>query len=448
ATSLLQQARGDVGLALSEAWPALPSVGKRRALRLLFQVRAGGERLAPRDRAVLRSALRDSNSEISESAFKLASERFETDGSLLEELALSATSQGDRAAKVIAHSGAQSAFGSLLEILKAPEASARPALREALATAYGNESGDQHLTKRRSELAPWLEHGPSARPIAERVSLALALAPVAAAHALVSPWLAELSQEAQAFSDQWRLVQAARALPSEAHGDAWLDHTARTAEPWMLRAAALEALAVRSRSLAEPLAEHALSDAYPRVRASAVAILAAQPQAFARLQKTVPEDKWFLVRRVALETLPDTPEARRWFVSALQDGAAVVRASAVAALQRVGDATAWPAIKPLLDNAEQYPEVLAEGVSYARALCVTAAIPSLRGIAVRGLKQDAWSADQDLALSALDALSTLGGEAAVWARDHAKGPNVPKAVQLSAAAAAARTTACTPESMP
>jgi hypothetical protein len=415
---------------------------------LLFQLRGRRERLEPRDQEILRSALRDSDNEISEFAFQLAGERLETDGSLLEELALSATSQGDHAAKVIAHSGAHSAFKSLLTVLEAPDASGRPLLREALAAAYGSRSDAQHLAERQAELAPWLERGAGAKPLAARVALALSLAPVAGARTFVTPWVAELVQEAQAFEEQWRLVQAASELPSETRVDAWLDHTAREAEPWMLRAAALDALALRSRLLAEPLAEHALNDAYPRVRASAVAVLATQPQAFARLQKVVPEDRWFLVRRTALEKLPDSANARIWFVSALRDRAAVVRASAVAALRRVGDSAAWPEIKPLLDNAEEYPEVLAEGVSYARALCVTAAIPSLRGIAVRGLKHDAWSADQDLALSALDALSALGGEAAAWARDHANGPNVPKAVQLSAAAAAARTTACTPESKP
>jgi hypothetical protein len=81
-------------------------------------------------------------------------------------------------------------------------------------------------------------------------------------------------------------------------------------------------------------------------------------------------------------------------------------------------------------------------VTLARALCVNASIPSLRAVVLRGLQPDAWSQDQELALSALEALSGFGGDAAAWARDHAVGPVIPKEVQLAAAAAVQRTSAC------
>jgi hypothetical protein len=180
------------------------------------------------------------------------------------------------------------------------------------------------------------------------------------------------------------------------------------------------------------------------VRAVAVSVLAPLPGSVQHLSKSAREDEWFLVRQTALEKLPDGPESRRWFESALKDKTPVVRASAIAALARVRAAESWLQVQPLLDNAEEYPEVLAQGIGFARALCLAAAVPSLRKIVARGIQPDAWTADQDLALSALETLSAFGGEAAAWARDHAVGPTVPKEVQLAAAAAAKRPAACHP----
>lgn len=433
ATALLAHASGDVVAALVEAWPRLPTLGKRRALRLLFIHPASADTRAG---DVLRSALRDQDQEISAQALRIAGERVSFGPALLEELAHSATRQGDAAAQVIAHSSAANALDVLLAVLLEPNGTDRAALRDAIAIAY------QARGAAASEaLKTWLGAEP-AKPVAARAALALALSRVpearADAAALVTPLIADVHE----FADQWRLVQAAMTLPSDPNADAWLDKLARGADEWMLRVAALDALSQRSSALAAPAAHHALTDEYPRVRAVGVRVLAPDPNAFAGLAKVAQEDKWFLVRQAALEKLPDTPQARQLFAAALKDKAATVRASALQALLRVGDSSAWPSVKPVVENAEEYPEVIAAALAYARGLCIHDAIASLKAVVKRGMQPEAWSADQELALAALEALSGFGGDAAAWARDHAVGPLVPKEVHVAAAEAAKRPGNC------
>ena len=437
ATTLLLRAQGDVAGALSEAWPKLPTVGKLRALRLFFQNPSAPD---PRAEGVLRSALRDADGEVVSAAFKLASGKAPFGHALLTELARTASKQGDQAVQHIGHSKRSDALELLLSILVEPGASERPALREALAEAY-RSAPDRAATV----LAAWIGNDGGAKPRAARAALALALSTVREAQAHAGQLVAELSADASEFSEQWRLVQAARALPSDPQGDAFLQSIAERAETWMLRSAGLEALAQRKAPSLQSVAQHALDDSYPRVRASAVAVLSKLPTAIDLLSKKVLADKWFMVRRAALDELPDSPAARSWFVAELADPIAVVRASAIRALARVHAIEAWPKIDPALQNPEQYPEVISEAVAFSRALCVREAVPGLRQVVERGLKPEAWSADQELALSALETISAFGGEDAAWAQKHASSPMVPKEVQLAAAAAAKRPPECAPK---
>jgi HEAT repeat protein len=437
ATTLLLRAQGDVVGALSEAWPVLPSIGKLRALRLLFQNPAAAD---PRAESMLRSALRDSDAEVASAAFKLASGKSPFGQALLTELARSPSKQGDLAVQHIGHSKRDDALELLLAVLVEPGASERPALREALAEAY-RSSPERGVTALRT----WTGDEGANKPRNSRAALALALSTVPEGHVVATQLVAELSSNAGEFSEQWRLVQAARSLPSDPRGDGFLQTTAERAETWMLRSAALEALAQRKAPSLQSVAQRALDDAYPRVRASAVAVLSKVPAAFDLLSQKARADKWFLVRRSALNELPDSPAARSWFLAELSDPIAVVRASAIRALARVGAIEAWPKIDPALQNPEEYPEVIAEAIAFSRALCVRAAVPGLRQVVTRGLKPEAWSADQELALAALETLNAFGGEDAEWAQKHASSPLVPKEVQLAAAAASKRPSACAPK---
>jgi hypothetical protein len=206
--------------------------------------------------------------------------------------------------------------------------------------------------------------------------------------------------------------------------------------------AALAALDARHASAAPEVARRALADDYPRVRANALKVLAGHSPELELLAGYVRDDKWFLVRAAALEALPDSPAAHPVMLAAVGDRTPAVRATAVRVLQRARVPGAWDRIKPLLDNREEYPEVIAEGIAFAKALCIVAATPDLEAVAERGLKPDAWTPDQELAVSALETLSAFGGSAAAWARDHAVGPLVPKQLHDAAAAAAEKPGTC------
>jgi hypothetical protein len=435
ATQLLTQARGDVVSALVAAWPKLSSVGKRRALRLLFA------QPQPDARALdlLRLALRDPAREVNQPALELARKRVEAGPAMLLELAREATPQGDAAALALARSGDATTLEGLLAALLIAGGTERPALREALWASFRSAGSAAPDVVNR-----WAGTQPAAQPIAARAAAALALSRLPEAQSSAAALVRDGLTTAVEFSDQWRLVQAAAALPTEPATDAWLGTLAREAKPWMLRAAALAALQTRSSSAAQGAAEHALSDAYPRVRAAGIKVLGTNSAKIEIVSRYARDDKWFLVRAAAVDALPNTPAGVQVMTAALKDKTPTVRATAVRALQHARAISAWNQIKPMLENAEEYPEVIGAGIAFAKALCVAQAAPSLQAVVVRGLKPEAWSADQELALAALEALSALGGDAAAWARDHAQSPLVPKQVQVAAAAAAAKPRACRP----
>jgi hypothetical protein len=433
ATELLSRARGDVVSALQTGWPTLSVLGKQRALRLLFDARP----IDPRAFEVLRTALSDPDPGVNRKALALAQEHATGGANLLIELSKSATSQGDQAAIALAHGRDPERLHILLAALLQPGGSERPQLREAIAVAFQG-SGESAA----STLAEWSQ---APQPLAARAALALALSHAAQAREFVQTLVLASLKDSTQFADQWRLVQASEGLAAEPLLDAWLSGLAHDANAWMLRAAALDALSARHAPDALTQARKALNDTYPRVRATALHSLAHDPAAFELLAQAAHDDKWFLVRQAALDNLPDSTRARVVWVSAIKDRTPTVRAAAVRALAHAHAAEAFDQIQPLLDNAQEYPEVIAEAVAFAKGLCVSRSAPSLQAVAVRGLKPDAWSADQELALSALDALSSLGGESAKWAHDHAEGPLVPKAVQSAAAAAVAKPASCRPD---
>jgi hypothetical protein len=435
ATQLLTHARGDVVSALVAAWPKLSSVGKRRALRLLFA------QPQPDSRALdlLRLALRDPAREVNQPALELARKRVAEGPAMLLEVAREPTPQGDAAALALARSGDATTLEGLLAALLIAGGTERPALREALWASYrsaGSAASDV--------LTRWAGTQPATPPIAARAAAALALSRLPEAQSSAAALVRDSVATAVEFSDRWRLVQAAAALPAEPTTDAWLGTLAREAKPWMLRAAALAALQTRSSAVAQSAAEHALSDTYPRVRAAGIKVLGTNSAKIEIVSRYARDDKWFLVRAAAVDALPNTPAGVQVMSAALKDKTPTVRATAVRALQHARAISAWNQIKPMVENAEEYPEVIGAGIAFAKALCAVQAAPSLQAVVVRGLKPEAWSADQELGLAALEALSALGGEAAAWARDHAQGPLVPKQVQAAAAAAAAKPGACRP----
>lgn len=226
------------------------------------------------------------------------------------------------------------------------------------------------------------------------------------------------------FETAWRLVEAAATLTSSAKVDSVLETLAEQDERWMLRDAALRALAGRGAERFEAVARKRLLDPYPRVRASAVRGLGARGAATKLLSKHAAQDRWHLVRVAALEALPDGEASRGVMLGRLRDRLPVVRRAAILALLRVQDAGAWEEVAPRVADDNEYPQVIEAGITFAQQLCIKSASPILRRVVERGFAPDAWDPDRALAATALRALQALEGRAAVQSLAALGGPEV------------------------
>lgn len=437
ATEWLKQARVDVLPQLSAAWAQLSNAGKRRALRI------ASARAAESDAAIAfaAAAVRDRDPEVSREALAVIVEQLPRSDALLLQAARESSAAGDDAALAIARSGQRdaSALTRLLGVLTdTPRASERSGLRESIALAFKQAGASADVA-----VSSWL--GQPALPVPARAAAGLALASVPEAAASAQRVVSATLAEAREFPDRWRLTRAVAQLPAEPAIDAWLVQQSRTADEWMLRAAALEALGARRVPEALASAKTALLDDYPRVRAMALGVLGGDPASLELVTRSARKDEWFLVRAAALSALPNVASGIATMQEALADASPIVRAAAIRSLRRVRAAAAWPSVKVLVANAEEFPEVISDGIAYARALCIQAAAPTLQEVVQRGLRPEAWTTDQELALSALEALTHLGGAHAKWAEGHAGAPMVPASVRAAATRAVQQPVACTIE---
>jgi hypothetical protein len=383
--------------------------------------------------------VRDKDREVASDALAVLVRQLPRSEALLFEAAREPGKAGDEAALAVARSGDAGALRRLLDLLaSSPQASERAGLRDALALAFKQVGpGAAKVTDE------WLNQ--PALPIGARAAVALALSAVPDASGSARQVLERSVDDARAFPERWRLTQAAARLSPDPKVDAWLTELAGSADEWMLRAAALEALAARGAASALHTAKTALRDDYPRVRAHALAVLAKDQDSLELLSRYARKDEWFLVRSAALQALPDSDASRSTMQEALRDRSPIVRAAAIRALRRVRAGQAWPAVQPLVANAEEFPEVISDGIAYARALCLAAASGTLQDVVKRGLRPEAWTADQELALGALEALTQLGGEHAKWAQQHSNLPMVPASMRTAAERAVSHPVQCRSE---
>ena len=435
ATELLMHTSADVVPQLSAALPSLSPTARRRALRVV-SARAGTD-----DRALELVALgaRDLDPEIARSSLTTLVQQLPRSQALLLTAAAIPGRAGDEAATALARSGGASSLRGLLDLLAAePRSAERAALRDAVGLAFRHGGAEAPAVVDAWRQQPTLT-------LQARAAASLALAPISEAKASAALLLGDSLNAGGEFPERWRLVRAAAQLPSEPKTDAWLAQVVASAEEWMLRSAALEALEARRTPAALQAAKAALSDSYPRVRARALHVLASDRESVEVLASYARKDEWFLVRAVALGVLPDSPTSRKAMLESLRDNSPIVRASAINALRRVRAAEAWPSIEPLVANAEEYPDVIEAGVGFARALCLDSAGHTLQDVVKRGLRPEAWTADQELALGALEALTHLGGQNAQWAVQRTAAPIVPPSVRAAATRAVAQPTRCVVE---
>lgn len=412
----------------AQAWDDLTPLGRRRAVRVF----ADHARTDPAARAALMRGAGDPDAEVRVRAVEALVGAGDAARPALQELLRVPGDAGDLAALALAQRHPGEALPSILAGLEAEGGSERPVLRRALRVAV--QRAEENVAA--EALGAWSN---TERSVAASAACAVALAPLPPVRQVAAKLVRGSFRRAERFEDEWRLVAAARELPSDPDVDPWLAQLAREADEWMLRAAAVEALVARQAGDAGEVARAALEDPYPRVRAAAVGALEGEADATYAIATRARRDPWPLVRARAVKALAPHPRARPVVRSALGDRAEQVRAAAIGALARARDRGAWPSIASRLTDDDEWPSVISAGVAFARELCVAEAREPLIAVLRRGIRPNAWAPDVDVAVEALGALVDLGGEAAREALTIAGRPSSPP--QLRAAAQRARTAA-------
>jgi hypothetical protein len=411
--------------AVAAAWDRLDAQGRRRAVRVFVaNARRGVE---PAVDALARAALDDAEP-VRQSALEALGTLGPRAGRFLAELVRQPAPVGDAAVRPLLRHAPATVVPALLAALEAEGGSERAAIREGLARAL---AGDDEEARRR--FAAWAEDEPAVPALA---SALLGLADYGATRSLARPRLTDaVLARASRFADRWRLVRAARELPSDdGPVDAWLGGLAREAEEWMLRAAAMEALGRRDAPDRGEVARAALADDYPRVRVEAVAVLDGLDEADERLALLVRDDSWPMVRAAAIDAVWNRREALPVVRRAVRDRSARVRGAALAALARAGDAEAWPLVEARLADPEERPEVTVAALRYVRSQCVAEAGPAVLEVLERGIRPDAFAPHVDVAAVAADVAMRLGGQTAERAVRAGSGPHVPASIRRAIAA--------------
>ena len=105
---------------------------------------------------------------------------------------------------------------------------------------------------------------------------------------------------------------------------------------------------------------------------------------------------------------------------------------------------AWATILERISRENEWPEVVTEGVRFARAMCVQDSAEILVELLERGLEPNAWEPDQRVGMEAFEALVDLGGEARENALAAAAAALSNPGFKREAERALKRPPACTP----
>jgi hypothetical protein len=434
AAQLLTTLGPDVVAKLQRIWPTLPAPGRRRAVRVLAQ----HAEAASEARATLVVALEDADPEVRSAAFDALIEAGPASRALLMPKIAAGGQRGDAAALALARRAPAETIAPLLAALERDRGSGRAKLREAIALCY--RTGGTAVA---DAIRAWAAAG--AGGVGARAALALALSGVQQpdpATPIAGELVASVSGQAESFEDRWRLVQATRALAAAPDVDAWLASIAKDEDRWMLRAAAIEALSDRKSQHNARVAATALRDPYPRVRAAAASALASHPEAQRLLVEHAVRDRWPMVRAAALESVAAQPGAEPVLRKGVGDASRIGRAAAIRGLITARVRGAWPLVAARLEDKEEWPEVLTEGVRFAADLCIREADKVLLRLLERGIKPDAWEPDAELGVQALEALLRLGGEAAKRATRLANSRTAPASFRAAIETRPAGQTTC------
>lgn len=406
--------------ALVGAWERLDEQGRRRAVRV-FVTNARGRVEGSLD--ALTRAARDGAESVRQDALEALGTLGAPAGEHLAALVQESGPVGDEAIRPLLRHEPTTVVPALLAALGGEGGSERPAVRDGLARALG--TADETARRRFDE---WAASDLGVAPLA---SALLGLTSYGATRSLAQPLLTEdLLGAANRFEDRWRLLRAARELPSDdGPTDAWLGAIAREADEWMLRAAAVEALGRRGAPDRGDVARAALADDYPRVRVEAVGVLDALGESYGELARVARDDAWPMVREAAVNAIWNYRDALPVVRRAVRDGSARVRAAALVALRRAGDEEAWPLVKARLEDADESPPVTVAALRYVDRLCIRDAGATVLMVMERGIYPDAYAPHVDVAALAADVAMRLGGSIAERAIRTASGRHVPASIQ-------------------
>ena len=378
-------------LALRDAWPSLSPLARKRAISALSELQQS------HDAAVeaLVAAARADDEELR--ALGLAALRRSSPRGHQGLVALLADPEvGDRAASALARADADLAIDHLLRALAGDGGADRAGLREALAVAVARAKAPG------PKLYAWLRQQP---PPASAASAALALSTVDARSNEVASFVAYALVGADDFATAWRLLQSAGVAGPSVPIDRWVIRQLTEPEPWMLRAAAVDALTARG---ARQRVRTALGDPHPRVRARAAIALSGDPESLIDRAALARRDTWPMVRAAAVESLRTEGDALPVIVASIDDSMSIVRVAAIEVLTPAPHHEGWDRIHRRLRATNEWPSVTRAAIGYAVAHCRSDAAESLFRVVMRAASRSALTEDLNNAALAVEALRTLG----------------------------------------
>lgn len=387
------QAGGEpAAVVIRDVWPTLSRRAQRRVLLALASL---AEDHRPAVQCLVEAAAHSPDEQIREGAFDALRRAGPAGWQGLVALLVDPDA-GDRAAVLLPRTEPDAALVPLLAALTTEGGDRRPVLRRALATAVqrADESAEQ-------KLRAWLETEPSASAVA---SAALALASIEEYAPVLAAFIEYAAPSSNDFPTTWRLLQSAGAGGTSESVDRWVASQIQTPSAWMLRQAAVDAIAARGQRTE---ARVALEDPYPRVRARAARVLSKDSGSMKARATLVRKDPWPMVRAEAVTSLRSEPVATSVIVAAVDDPMSEVRTAAIEVLTGVSYDQGWARIHAHLRNRNEWPPVIAAAIDYTIEHCRTDATEALFAVVRRVASSSALTDDINNAAHAVVALRTL-----------------------------------------
>ena len=397
AVYVLQAGGARAAKQIRAAWPTISLLGQKRALSPLTRLAANHD--AALDTLI--EAARSDDEGLRDGGFEALRQLGPRGRAALAALVADAA-VGDRAASRLARSAPDFAITPLLDAMAEPRGSDRPALRAALGTAVQRSSGDPNAT-----LRAWLATEP---PVSAAASASMGLVGLDAQRAQMTSLIAYAAPRSTDFPSTWRLLQSAAAAGPSPEIDRWLRSQVDGPEEWMLRQAAVDAIAARGH---REDVRGSLKDAYPRVRASAATALSGDDGSMLERATLARRDPWPMVRAAAVRSLRSEGEALAVVVASVDDSMSQVRVAAIEVLTASAHDDGWERIHRRLRARDEWPMVTAAAIDYVVAHCRTDAGEALFRVVMRAAPGNALTEDLNNAALAIEALRALGSPEAV-----------------------------------